>query len=446
MISYTSRAIAPTQDEPKLELGTRNSAPDRGTEEHAEWIAQLAREQKERFAREGIPPRITVPSNTLDEILAALPDRMDEGEAAINDKWVKLMRSDILPPEREDCGEKPLPAIESAAARLQRHKTDTAPEVLVEGVLHRQELLMLSGASKAAKSWAALDLGVSVNAGLPFWGMKTARGRVLFLNYEIDDYHFDERLGAVASARGASVDNLDVLNLQRHWGEFERVRDYIIFNLKEAMAEGNPYALIIIDPLYSLLEGKNENDNAEMAKMLQGIKIIAYETGAAITAVHHFAKGNSAVKSSIDRASGAGVFGRYPDNIITLDRHKEGNGRVAEFTARAFPERAKLGLRFEHPLLVVDNELNTRAIQGSKTGGEAFASLPDFIAIARDLGGEGGEISSLELRQTAAARFGYTKDGSPNPEASSLYKFITQAKKTGSLEDAGRGKMRIRPS
>ena len=391
-----------------------------------------AHEESGRLAREANIEQLPLQTPSKGDLLRYLID------GPCRDVWNEISREAVRFSATALEGKKQLPVIQNASLHLALHKDEEPPEQLVEGMLHVGERLMFSGASKAGKSWGALDFAVSVGDGIPFWGMETKQGRVLYLNYELGDYHFYDRLEAVAKARNASVQNIDVIPLQQHWGDFERVRDYLIVEIMKANRDGDPYALVIIDPLYSLLEGKNENDNAEMARMMSDIGNIAVETGSAVAMVHHFAKGNSSAKSSIDRASGAGVFARYPDCIVTLDRHQENDGRVAEFTLRNFPDRENLGLRFEYPIFVPDEELDTKKLEGRNNGNEALATLPEIVALAYEIGNEGETIKKAELRAKAAERFGYSK-----AEHSSLYELVKQAIQTGKLESAGRGNVRI---
>ena len=76
--------------------------------------------------------------------------------------------------------------------------------------------------------------------------------------------------------------------------------------------------MIIIDPIYKLMGGRNENAAGEMAEFLNLFEKLSNETGAAVVYSHHFAKGLAAGKDQLDRASGSGVFSRHPDGIITM--------------------------------------------------------------------------------------------------------------------------------
>src|SRR5206468_1121617 len=68
------------------------------------------------------------------------------------------------------------------------------PAELVSQILHRGSKLVIGGGSKSFKTWTLLDLAVSVATGTEWWGFQTTQGRVLYMNFEIQDAFFKARL------------------------------------------------------------------------------------------------------------------------------------------------------------------------------------------------------------------------------------------------------------
>ena len=118
------------------------------------------------------------------------------------------------------------------------------------------------------------------------------------------------------------------------------------------------YSLIIIDPLYKLLGARDENASRDMADLMNGIERVAVETGAAVAFGSHYSKGNQAGKESMDRISGSGVFARDPDAIITMTRHEQDDAFAVEMTLRNHPPQEPFVVRREHPLMVIDGQLD----------------------------------------------------------------------------------------
>jgi hypothetical protein len=76
-----------------------------------------------------------------------------------------------------------------------------APE-LVEGVLRRGHKMLLAGPSKAGKSYALIQLALAIAEGREWLGRRCARGRVLYVNLEIDPPSFAHRVAEVYAALG----------------------------------------------------------------------------------------------------------------------------------------------------------------------------------------------------------------------------------------------------
>ena len=77
-----------------------------------------------------------------------------------------------------------------------------SPLELVAGILHRGSKLAFGGSSKSFKTWCLLDLAISVATGADWLGRRTAQGKVLFLNFEIQPHAWQRRIAAVARAKG----------------------------------------------------------------------------------------------------------------------------------------------------------------------------------------------------------------------------------------------------
>ena len=113
-------------------------------------------------------------------------------------------------------------------------------------------------------------------------------------------------------------EGLHVWNLRGKRVSFELLKD----QMSEYCAE-HGIGMIALDPYYRLGEGRDENDNGAIADFLIGLGEIADQLNAAVVMTHHFAKGNAAMKNSIDRMSGAGSFARDPDVLVSLTEHEQ---------------------------------------------------------------------------------------------------------------------------
>src|ERR1700676_2358407 len=80
------------------------------------------------------------------------------------------------------------------------------PAELVHGILHRGSKMVIGGGSKSFKTWSLIDLAISVATGAPWWGFETEQGRVLYVNFEIQDFFFAERIWRVTEAKDRQLD------------------------------------------------------------------------------------------------------------------------------------------------------------------------------------------------------------------------------------------------
>jgi hypothetical protein len=127
------------------------------------------------------------------------------------------------------------------------------------------------------------------------------------------------------------------------------------------------FAFIVIDPLYKLLGGKDENLSRDMALLMNDIELLALKINAAVASGLHFAKGNASFKEAIDRIAGSGVLGRDPDTIVTLTQHEQLNAFTVDMILRNFPQQDPFVVRREHPLMLVDAQLDPAKLKAPKS-------------------------------------------------------------------------------
>ena len=257
---------------------------------------------------------------------------------------------------------------------------EVAPE-LIGGVLRQGHKMIISGPSKAGKSFLLLELAYAIAEGHTWIGNKCKMGKVLYVNMEIDRASFARRFISIYNARkmnyGAHRSNIDIWNLRGYSMPITKLIEPLLRRAKK-----EAYSAIIIDPLYKVLEG-DENSNTDVARMGAGFDRIAQETGASVIYVHHFAKGYAGDRSSIDRGSGAGTFSRDPDAILTIspleqtedEEEAHGSAWRVEYTLREFKDHEPTNVYFQYPVHEVDDGLlKTKAIQSALSADRARRS------------------------------------------------------------------------
>ena len=230
---------------------------------------------------------------------------------------------------------KPLPDIMSFGQCME-FATNPANELeeIIEGCLHEGCKMIISGSSKAGKTWSLINLAIAASNGMPWLGMPVKQSKVLYLDFELKKYFGTDRIKRVAKAmfKGEIPKNyyLDYWPLRGH-------RTELLDLLTKIRVEKRNYELIILDPYYKLATGIDENDAKAVGEIVNLIEDFSEETGAAIVFAHHFSKGNKSETDHIDRASGSGVFARDPDAFLTLTSHEEEEHLILETTSRNCP-------------------------------------------------------------------------------------------------------------
>lgn len=300
----------------------------------AEWVAEVE-------AAEVAPPDVPAPDAT--EVAAT------DGA----DGW-----ADRLPPVR--------------TATVVREELPAMPEVIVEGILYETHKLLLTGPSKAHKTWTLLYLAEAVSVGGWWLGMRCAKRKVLFVDLETDPRSLEKRISDVAYAQ--SLDplsvraNLDFWPLRGQNTDLDEVTAALLGRYRKGT-----YGVIFIDPTYMVQDG-DENSAKDIKEFFAKLDYLAVNTGATIVISHHHSKGAQGLKASIDRGSGSGVFGRAPDAVVdltelvleagTLELARQSNKLAATkaltgwrltFTLREFAPKDDLDAWYVHPLLIQDD-------------------------------------------------------------------------------------------
>lgn len=186
---------------------------------------------------------------------------------------------------------------------------------LIDGVLRQGHKMLIAGPSKAGKSYALIELCCAIAEGMSWLGFSCARGRVLYVNLELDRASCLHRFKDVYQALGwapTHLQNLDIWNLRGKSVPMDKLAPKLI---RRAMKKN--YIAIVIDPIYKVITG-DENSADQMANFCNQFDKVCTELGCAVIYCHHHSKGGQGGKKSMDRVSGSGVFARDPDAMIDL--------------------------------------------------------------------------------------------------------------------------------
>lgn len=215
-------------------------------------------------------------------------------------EWIEAVNDDLPDPEPLEAVWDNLPAL-------------AAP--LIDGVLRQGHKMLLAGPSKAGKSFSLIELCIAIAEGESWFGWPCTRGRVLYVNLELDRASCLHRFKDVYQALGIPakhLQNIDIWNLRGRSVPMDKLAPKLI-----RRAAKKDYIAIVIDPIYKVITG-DENSADQMANFCNQFDKVCTELGVAVIYCHHHSKGSQGSKRSMDRASGSGVFARDPDALLDL--------------------------------------------------------------------------------------------------------------------------------
>jgi hypothetical protein len=197
------------------------------------------------------------------------------------------------------------------------------PDPALNDVVDLGDKLAVIAQSKQRKSFFMLQMAFCMVLARSFLKFNIRRPlRVLYVQYEVRPVHKWRRVRRMARAlnvpRDALGDNLMIINARgkRRWYGPDGCR-LIIKTALEHRAD-----VIIIDPLYKIMEG-SERDPVAVKAILDLFDEITDLTNAMLAYVHHDRKGNVGDQDLVDRGAGANQLGRDWDALIALTPHED---------------------------------------------------------------------------------------------------------------------------
>ena len=299
------------------------------------------------------------------------------------------------------------------------------PEELIKGILRQGHKMLISGSSKAGKSFLLMELCIAIAEGLSWLGFQCRQGKVLYVNLEIDPASCINRFLKIYEALGRKplrADNILIWNLRGRAVPMDQLVPRLVRRV-----QGKDLSAIVIDPIYKVITG-DENSASDMAAFCNQFDKICAETSCSVIYCHHHSKGAQGAKRAMDRASGSGVFARDPDaqldmielelsdDIKNWEARKGATAWRLESSLREFENIVPVNFWFEYPIHRVDDgkSLTRMPTQGSLEAGRIrnkFSKSTDaaeeefrtaFLAVNFD--GSGASVADIAAYMGLAER------------------------------------------
>ena len=255
------------------------------------------------------------------------------------------------------------------------------PKLLVHGLLHEGCKMVLAGGSKSFKSWSLIDLGLSICNGLEWWGNRCEKGRVLYINFELIEGFFEQRLMTISKAKGVQMtDDFIYWSLRGKCYELD-----VLTKILTARAQHmGKIDLIIVDPIYKALGHYDENSAGDMGHLMNEVEKLASTLKAAVVFGAHFSKGSQNHKNAIDRVAGSGVFARDPDAILTMTGHEDQGSYIVESELRYLAPLPPFVTTWNYPLMIPDESKDPTAFYDPNKRAKKEKEEDAFTSFSKD--------------------------------------------------------------
>lgn len=175
---------------------------------------------------------------------------------------------------------------------------------LVRKLLPEDCTAVLYGPSGTLKSFVMIDMALSIATGTPWQGKETKQRTVFYLAGE-GEQGFAKRLAAWCMARNTRAPQGFAFRQIPRIQDASQL-DQLVDAIRLIEAENGQAGLIVIDTLFTALDGGDENSGKDMGQVIAAMKRLRVEFGAAVVTVHHTgkvgetARGHSSLPSGMD--------------------------------------------------------------------------------------------------------------------------------------------------
>lgn len=289
----------------------------------------------------------------------------------------------------------------------------------VEGIWSDEAHGFIAGEPKTFKSFIATDLAVAVASGSPFLGQfeVPAEGPVIMIQEENTPGMMKDRLEKIAAARGllGEVDGDEVVLPDRlpifmaNNAGLDLTDEDCIAQLDELIGDIKP-KLVVLDPLYMMIPGINESNQAELTPILRSLLTLKQKHDTGLLIVHHYNKPrDNEDRHPGNRLSGSGVLYRWFESVIYLEKLKT-PGQVKMSTEhRGHAPGRPMHLQFDiGDMGELDYYVDVQVASDGASAGAPGSIREAYLDRVRTAGREGVKLSEVCDELGVSRQYGHT--------------------------------------
>lgn len=196
---------------------------------------------------------------------------------------------------------------------------------LVEGVIERGANGFLAAPPKAGKSWATIDLAISLALGCDWLGFRVPEAvKVALVSREDNPSLTAWRIRKLFAGKSCQTP-AGLIELNLHVNSRQQSAELMLDNREQMahlMAELRALrpSFVIFD-VFNVLHAADENDNQEMRTVLRQLSLIQAKIGCGIGVVHHYNKSDQG--SMTQRLRGSSAIAGWAEWLIGVSMADE---------------------------------------------------------------------------------------------------------------------------
>lgn len=333
-----------------------------------------------------------------------LPHKGDAADYFGTDRTIDDLRSYVSqePPSHTEEPAHPTRRFRLLTAHELKNRPD--PEWIIEGVIQRDTLALIVGAQETYKSFAALDMAMSIAEGHLWQGRACKQGPSVYISAE-GGSGLGLRVAAWEIARETPAEHC--LFLPDQAPQFlDRRQDGDVEELLLSLSDmSEPPAFVVVDTLARVMVGHDENSVEHMGSLIAAADRLRQATGASVMFVHHNnkqggARGSTSLLGAVHTIIECSRERNSRHVVLTCGKQKDADhfgtmileARVIDLGESSKPgvERTSLVLDVHGPALlqiVQEPRLKPASIQALQAlvrlGTAAFAQWRDASNLAK---------------------------------------------------------------
>jgi RecA-family ATPase len=226
------------------------------------------------------------------------------------------------------------------------------PEIayIIEQKLRKQAKIAVIGKWKAGKSFLTIQMGMAIAAGAEFLGFKTTQENVLYVNFEVSEAMFQQRVQDIHHVLNCDMTRFKYLtitdlSLDLHTNELDEI-------VMQCTTEGFPVEVLIIDPRWKAVT-RDSNQDEVIRAFCVNLDSLIEKYKFTLIIVHH-----EGVATGGDKAGkGSTVFDAWLDGWFKIrPQTQQPKTREIDIWSRD-SERESIMAEFDYPIHKVARDL-----------------------------------------------------------------------------------------